>query len=47
MSTIFLLHEVEVGMNPEVHTGLYERLYKPTVAQSILASRISSAIGEI
>lgn len=26
MSTTFLLHEIEVGLNPEVRSSLYERL---------------------
>lgn len=26
LQTIFLVHEIESGMNPEVHQGLYARL---------------------
>lgn len=36
MSTVFLLHEVESGMNPELNQSLYQR---------ILADRIDAAIG--
>lgn len=26
MSTIFILHEIENGLNPEIKPGLYEKL---------------------
>lgn len=38
MSTVFLLHEVESGMNPELKQSLYQRL---------LGDRIQAAIGEM
>lgn len=48
LSTVFLLHEIEDGMNPEASPRLYERLWRPnspTVAQEIIVDRIHAAIG--
>lgn len=35
MSTVFLLHEVECGMNPEVKSTLYQRLLSDRVTEAI------------
>lgn len=48
LHTVFLLHEIESGLNPEVSAGLYERLWRPktpTVAQGIILDRLNVAIG--